>query len=554
VDKDLIPKYKPKTFVRDILNINLPEVKCKLRSFKFKHCWNYYINEYAHKEVWDSQLTCKERHNAKRAHYFKNLIPKPKTQVLSWKRPDATEKNWVNINAVNLLRRYFNGLIEPADPKEIEEGPKEFFIDYRGKNSVLGKALIEPKDFTKYDPKIAARMKDKEESVDHPSVIRIFFDTTSKHRFYRKYKKSIKFLTNLKHNPKGTYEVIESLKFHTHAGFTEPNQIAYSYGVSWDQCKQNLQLKRIDSFAKELGYITGFYQDICQAGDLYDFNDIRVGNCDDHEFPDHVFMSPTCSNYDGGVGGKIFRRAKSFAAGTFSGSRSCFMDKPISQMGFDYLAKWLKVYKGKRRYFTLRASQNHNNYGETAHDEDEILANFLEQVLGSSGEKEENLIVRIYADHGNHQNTIYQFQSGDYERHLPIMMNLFPKKWFKHYESKGVKLEENFKWNTRRLSSANDVFWTDLGIIGGTFDANGNTKEYGWLIKQVKEERSALFKKNNGWDSKNWGNDLLGTKLSDNRSCFDLPFYKTYRLDMDWHCHCEIFDSRLPKQYRNGHK
>ncbi len=44
----------------------------------------------------------------------------------------------------------------------------------------------------------------------------------------------------------------------------------------------------------------------------------------------------------------------------------------------------------------------HNMFGETGHDLDEMLEEFLREILGDAGEKGENFIVRLYADHGDH--------------------------------------------------------------------------------------------------------------------------------------------------------
>lgn len=153
---------------------------------------------------------------------------------------------------------YQNELIKRVDPREIEESDKEMFIDFRGKFKDKGKLIVRAKDFTKTNPVIASRVKD--ETVDRPSVIKIFLDTTSRFRFYRKFKKTIKFLTNLKYNRDSSHTVIENLKHHNLGGFTDPNQLAYTYGVSYEQCLDgsNQHLKRADSYAKKLGYITGY--------------------------------------------------------------------------------------------------------------------------------------------------------------------------------------------------------------------------------------------------------------------------------------------------------
>ena len=53
------------------------------------------------------------------------------------------------------------------------------------------------------------------------------------------------------------------------------------------------------------------------------------------------------------------------------------MDDDIANLGLRYLKDWLKVYKGKRRYFLYRTCQMHNYYAETSHDMDKMIESFL---------------------------------------------------------------------------------------------------------------------------------------------------------------------------------
>ena len=146
-----------------------------------------------------------------------------------------------------------------VDPSEIEKSSKEFFIDFRGENSEMGKMIIKPKNFAEHDPEIKERLENKNDNLNRPSVVNLFLDTTSKYRFYRKFKKTIKFLTDLKHDPESAHKVVENERFHSVAGFTDPNQLGHTHGVSSRQCAEAKDLKRIDTYAKELGYITGYH-------------------------------------------------------------------------------------------------------------------------------------------------------------------------------------------------------------------------------------------------------------------------------------------------------
>jgi hypothetical protein len=230
VDDEFIPDFLPSSFERGYSKNNIDAVDCKLKSDQYTYCWNYYFNEFEHWAVYSSQTECSKTNTAERASYFKDQIDDPKTKVLSYENADPGPSRVESREAYERLKEYYNDeLVTSVDPSEIENSEKELFFDFRDKTGV-GKSIIKPKDFTLHYPAIASRLKD--ESAEHPSVIRIFLDTTSKYRFYRKFPKSVKFLTSLKHNPSSSHRVVENIKQHNGAGFTNPNQIAFTTGVS----------------------------------------------------------------------------------------------------------------------------------------------------------------------------------------------------------------------------------------------------------------------------------------------------------------------------------
>jgi hypothetical protein len=212
-----------------------------------------------------------------------------------------------------------------------------------------------------------------------------------------------------------------------------------------DQCEQNPSQKnfenpenqnggarRLDTYAKKLGYITAIANDFCSPVDIYTPKDTveqpAQNQCEDRQFADHVFIQPACSGYDTGS------TSSSTSNGFRPGGRTCFMDQNLPALGFDYARSWLKVYKGKRRLFTYRSAANHNNLGESSHDLDGLMAKFLLDVLGVDGRKEENLIVRVYSGNGDVAGGPYFQSSQVYERHLPIMINLYPKTWLDQHK------------------------------------------------------------------------------------------------------------------------
>jgi Protein of unknown function (DUF229) len=213
--------------------VNVDSIACKLKADSFYLCFHYFYDEYRHDETYSSMKPCTERHTAQKAEVFKKLL-KNKEEILGWAPPDVTYKRKNDMNNFFLAAKYYeNELIHTVKADEIENSDKEFFIDFRGPNKDKGKIIVKAKDFTKYKQSIKERGA-LEDSPDKPTIIQFFIDTTSRFRFYRTFAKTIKYLTELKHNPESEYEVIENTRHHAFAGWTNPNQIGFAYGVSWN--------------------------------------------------------------------------------------------------------------------------------------------------------------------------------------------------------------------------------------------------------------------------------------------------------------------------------
>jgi hypothetical protein len=63
-----------------------------------------------------------------------------------------------------------------------------------------------------------------------------------------------------------------------------------------------------------------------------------------------------------------------------------------------------------------------------------------------------------------------------------------------HNES---KLRENLNGNSFKLVTSPDLFWTDLGLIGGKRGYNDEKKNYGWLVEEVRQSRKEEYQKQN---------------------------------------------------------
>jgi hypothetical protein len=59
------------------------------------------------------------------------------------------------------------------------------------------------------------------------------------------------------------------------------------------------------------------------------------------------------------------------------------------------------------------------------------------------------------------------------------MITAIPKSFYAAHPSE--TLEDNFVHNSKRLTTSVDMFWTDLGIIGGQKGFSEEAQPYGWL-------------------------------------------------------------------------
>lgn len=144
----------------------------------------------------------------------------------------------------------------------MEEGDEEVFLDFR--KDPEGEVVIKLKN-----------LRDRKESVKkyvlktdekHMNVLNIFIDTVSRNNFHRKYKKTKEFLKKYFHMEKKEKRVYEFFRLHSIKSYTFPNIFASTYGVKYEHDDEK-DLKRIDTYAEERGYITGLASDLCSASE-----------------------------------------------------------------------------------------------------------------------------------------------------------------------------------------------------------------------------------------------------------------------------------------------
>ena len=154
------------------------------------------------------------------------------------------------------------GGLKQATAAELETSDREFFIDFRGERP---KEVIVVRDLIKNSPELQKRVKDVD--IDHLNILEIFIDTVSRPNWHRKYDKTNEFLRKYQYLKKQNKRVYEYFRMHSIRGYTFPNLFASTYGVAYSHWKDT-HLKRMSSYAKDGGYITGMTSDCCTYSEV----------------------------------------------------------------------------------------------------------------------------------------------------------------------------------------------------------------------------------------------------------------------------------------------
>jgi hypothetical protein len=99
--------------------------------------------------------------------------------------------------------------------------------------------------------------------------LHIFIDVLSRNNFWRRYHKTGSFFKNYHYSQKKNKKVYEFLRFHSLIGYTFPNLLASVYGVEQGYGWNSYDLKRVEHYAQDAGYITGISSDLCEYGEYF---------------------------------------------------------------------------------------------------------------------------------------------------------------------------------------------------------------------------------------------------------------------------------------------
>ena len=344
--------------------------------------------------------------------------------------------------------------LAPANQQELDNGDREVFIDFRKKPE--GEVILKLRDvrskLQKDKPKAPQLLPHDKE---HMNVLHLFVDTVSRARFFRRFHKTVKIMQEYHFSQNKNIRAYEFFRFHALAPWTSPNLVSSVYG-STEGLEQ--PKKRVESYARQKGYVTGFTNNFCQANEVdHDFKEgyVTKQNFEDPQTPHHEMVQLACDyNSLPKENGMSFF----FSPGPYTASRKCFLQKDLAQYSFDYTLQFFRTYQQERKFFTLRLIDPHEFSEEVAGFLDDPLSRFLGQMIAEG--HLDNTIVYLNSDHGDHINFLFQdTASFRAEVYNPMLMVMIPDH---QKDTMGKVIEQN----TQKLLTHRDLFASDMKYLG----------------------------------------------------------------------------------------
>ena len=257
-----------------------------------------------------------------------------------------------------ILQRELNLQMQMEPPDSVKNGDRESYMTFR--ESPEGKYVIKLRD-QRENPDFKRTLLPHDK--DHMNILHIFMDTVSRQRVYRAMPKTVDVLKKYHFTRNEKMRVYEFFRHHALEGYTWPNLISSMYGSTDDSSidikhKSNQHRKRIETFAKEKSYITGFANNFCNVNEkeLDERDEFTLKRpYIDPSYPDHEFVHPGC-DYNS-FQRKSFRLL--YDRGSFSSARKCFMKQDTLEYSFQYMFDFFNTYKYERKYFKLRMIDPH---------------------------------------------------------------------------------------------------------------------------------------------------------------------------------------------------
>lgn len=458
-DQGLLPGYSLSKVDKEECNWN-----------ESKICWHYTIYGLL-KPLWWGRTSCirniSDYQDVAKAIGVKSV----EGLVVSVpKQEEMTEETWSHYSD---YQKTVYKMMEEVSPSDIKNGRRELFYDFRLKNNP--KLIINLKKIKNSKAFLNEKISNNNDKTKSqipsitPSFLNIFIDTVSRQRFHRRYSQLKKYLRSHHYSKSGDYLAYEFYRSHSDRGYTSPNLLSSTYGY-YDTIYDAKYQKRIENYAKEQGYVTGISTNYCGYLEV-DIESGYSGTYPDKFIPHHTLSQLGC---DYNLQPKENPFAFGFGKGPYSVALNCLFGKESISYIYDHVIQFFRMYKAKRKYYSLRVIDAHELSGEISNL---VIDPWITKILKKLESENliKNTIIRIHSDHGDHINPIsYKTDSGTVERFNPVLLTMIP---ISMKERMGKYLEVN----SQRLMSHRDFFVADLKMMGArnnTYNDKGGLDYY----------------------------------------------------------------------------
>jgi len=215
-------------------------------------CWHYTVDRMFAPLFWFRSDCAKEE---TKLNYYEDKAKK--TRIIAFPNPVLMDTDTL-VHFEMLQKATISSSLEVTeDAIKDPRNRYEAFLDLREKGNekliINLKSLKDTEEGKKFLP----------HNQEHMNILQIFVDTVSRGGFHRRFSKMKQFLKQYHHSEGKNKRVYEFFRHHSIRGYTSPNLIGVTYGNYNDAYDQ--KEIRIDTFARENGYVTGMTNDMCNA-------------------------------------------------------------------------------------------------------------------------------------------------------------------------------------------------------------------------------------------------------------------------------------------------
>ena len=321
----------------------------------------------------------------------------------------------------------------------------EIFVNLRSQNEKITVNVTRNETLVKERKKISNKLKKKRR---FENVLVIFFDTVSRAHFFRKFKKTVKFLDKFtkyeRDFDKKNMTVFQFLKFHSLNSFTNPNLKAAYFGSKFDGNGTHFA-----NYFQENGYITGRTSTLCEKINVYSELPLTYVNWD------HENIALPCIK---GIYNTFFTHRLASVV------RRCLFGVDLIKYSFEYMESFWNTYLDENKLFVFDSGDGHEPTGQIVGYIDKFLYDTLNKFYSNGWLKDTAII--LFSDHGQHLGgTFNTLKSEDvqYELTLPFLFLLLPNKKYLYKHN----LYEIIKQNQQVFITAFDIYDTLINIAFG---------------------------------------------------------------------------------------